>query len=262
MKYENRVVCFIDILGFREIIESTIAPDGSEIKKNLSNILLALNRISHMVRDLHLSIAKSKRITQFSDSIVISFRYREESEVFMTLISLQHLLIDLAGRHGVLLRGGISTGKLIHNENLVVGPAMIDAYTLESKVAKFPRIILDKKVLDIARKSRREGHTAREELEYVKSIISQDRDGLYYVDYLAKIYEELDEPELGYPLYLHKISKIIEEGLAHKSGDIREKYVWLRDKYNEVVIPIKKTAKTFSFEDPSAAPAYEALLVF
>ena len=49
---------------------------------------------------------------------------------------------------GILFRGGLTIGNLIHNENgTVFGQGLIEAYQLESKNAIFPRIILSDKLI-------------------------------------------------------------------------------------------------------------------
>jgi hypothetical protein len=46
--------------------------------------------------------------------------------------------------HQILIRGGIAKGKLFHVEGgPLFGPAMNRAYFLESKKAKYPRVIID-----------------------------------------------------------------------------------------------------------------------
>jgi hypothetical protein len=261
MNYENRVICFIDVLGFSELIASTVDKSGEENQKNLKQVLWALNRIKQMVKGLDLDPARSKQITQFSDSIVISFLYKEESEVFHTLLSLRYLLIDLASK-GILLRGGITSGKLIHTKDIVIGPAMINAYIMESKAANYPRIIVDDSIFEIAANYKRDMHSSEDELIHIGNLLGRDSDGIHYIDFIKGIYGELDEPELGYPLYLFEISKIIKKGIVHHNPSVRIKYSWLKEKYNEVVIPIKKNAETFNFEEPEAAEAYAALPVF
>jgi hypothetical protein len=46
--------------------------------------------------------------------------------------------------NGILVRGGIAKGQLHHTAKVVFGPALIEAYRLESQIAKFPRILLDR----------------------------------------------------------------------------------------------------------------------
>lgn len=261
MNYENRVICFIDILGFKDLVDATVDKNGSENSDKLKLLLRALNRIKQMVSSLDLDITESKRITQFSDSIVISFQYKEESEVFMTLLSLQHLILDLV-RDGILIRGGITSGKLIHTKDILVGPAMIEAYILESQAANYPRIIIDDSIFEIAARYRRKGHRVSDELESIGKLVGKDSDGMHYVEYLKEVDMEMDEPEYDYPIYLHVISQIIKKGISHRNPSVRVKYAWLKEKYNEIVIPLKESAKISDFLEPEVVDAYAALPVF
>jgi len=47
---------------------------------------------------------------------------------------------------GVFVRRGISIGPLYHDTNVVFGPALVEAYKLESRIAKFPRILVSDQV--------------------------------------------------------------------------------------------------------------------
>ena len=166
-------------------------------------------------------------VTQFSDCVVISFKYSEESEVFYTLLDIQHLLINLVYLE-MICRGDIVFGKLVHTEKMIFGPGLIDAYTLESKAANYPRIILDESVLDVAASYHAHHHTPELELDSVKSILGRDTDGMYYIDYFASAQSELDDPELDFPEYLEKLSKIITKGVNSSKPDIKVKYNWLK----------------------------------
>ena len=45
--------------------------------------------------------------------------------------------------NGFLLRGGITIGSIVHDEESAFGPGLNRAYQLESQIAKFPRFVLD-----------------------------------------------------------------------------------------------------------------------
>src|SRR5579872_2892531 len=57
---------------------------------------------------------------------------------------LQRGLLSL----GIRTRGGICRGSIFHNSNFVFGEAMVRAYRLESKVAVFPRAVIDDEIVD------------------------------------------------------------------------------------------------------------------
>lgn len=239
MTYENRVVCFIDILGFSSMVSKTLNSDDTYNDEQISHIYEALE----CIRDT-LDIDEENQdtvVTQFSDSVVISFCSDEESQVFNTLLDIQHVLIRLIYR-GILCRGGVAIGAVVHNDKYLFGPAMIDAYTLESKAANYPRVILSEEIIKLAGQSKSQAHTEEEEMQYVMSLLQKDSDGMYFIDYIGKsAQQELDEPALDYPIYLSEIANILATGINSKRPDIQVKYSWLKERYNEVLEPIRAT---------------------
>ena len=48
---------------------------------------------------------------------------------------------------GLFVRGGVSVGEFYINEDIVFGPALLDAHNTESNLACYPRIVLDDKTV-------------------------------------------------------------------------------------------------------------------
>jgi hypothetical protein len=44
------------------------------------------------------------------------------------------------------IRGATSKGKLHHDQSVIFGPALLDAYGIETSIAKYPRIVLSRGV--------------------------------------------------------------------------------------------------------------------
>lgn len=133
--YEKRIVAFVDILGFKTIIEDSIC-DTSLRRK-----VLEATEIIHSRREGRIV---GTQVTTFSDSAVISYPLNMRNALFHTIIDIIHLQLEL-GNKGIMLRGGIAIGDVYHDDDIVFGPAMNEAYFLESKVAKFPRVVIRKK---------------------------------------------------------------------------------------------------------------------
>ena len=74
---------------------------------------------------------------------------------------------------GWLLRGGISIGQLFIDDVTVWGDALLKAYYLEDKIANYPRIIIDKNVVD-------EIINDMQLNEYLR----QDFDNIYFLNFL------------------------------------------------------------------------------
>lgn len=253
MNYENRVTAYIDILGFKDLLSETIGPKGEEYPDKIDDILSAYQTIrevldlDHVETIFRKSVSKnSKQITTFSDCIVISFLAKEKSEIFYTLLDIQYMIMRLVYK-GILCRDAVTYGKLIHNETALFGPALVEAYILESKAALYPRVILHKNIIDLAGEANSFQNSSEEEKAYVESLLEKDSDGMYYIDYFSKAQSELDDPEYDFPDYIEKIGSKIRKGLMGSSNiyksDIKVKYRWMKERYKIIIslIVLKKT---------------------
>lgn len=227
IEYQKRIVCFLDILGFAKIIQESVHT-SAEIKASALN---KLNIIYDMYEQFK-RLADNFEITQFSDSIVVSMPYDTIDGAFYFVIKLQYLLIDLAANN-ILCRGGILIGELYHQQSTVCGPALVDAYMLESKIANYPRVIVGPNIIKIAKTFKGNQNTDKHIEEHFSKLLSFDSDGYYYIEYLD-VRTELDDLSM-YPVYLNTIHSMVEEGLGSKDITIRAKYTWLGLKYNNLI---------------------------
>lgn len=248
MNYENRVLCFVDILGFRSQIQQTLDKEGKDVGSSIGNIADAILEIRELLDIDRPEENRGRAVTQFSDSIVISFPINATSEVFWTLNELLAIQINLVFR-GMLCRGAVVEGKAIHSDKMVFGPALVEAYELESKAALFPRIILGDSLLEVAKSAHAHHHSAREEVKSIKSMLKRDSDGMWYIDYVTSAQGELDDPDFGYPSYLNQLSDIVTSGMKSKDIPVRLKYQWIREKLAPHIASIKSSLGNISEGD-------------
>jgi hypothetical protein len=232
MKYNEKIICYIDILDFRKHIENTIAKDQSDNEEEIEKIANALESMKCHSAQSQGPIPTTRHITQFSDSIVISFDCKDNNSVFNTLVDIQLLLIDLVFR-GFLCRGGVSLGKIVHKDGMVFGPGMIDAYTLESKAANYPRIIIGQDILKSGNFFVSEDPLWDMEKTNPTGPIGQDSDGMYYINYFSPDLIYFNKPEYSFYDYMSKLKQIIETGLRSNKKDIFVKYNWLKQRFNK-----------------------------
>jgi hypothetical protein len=244
MKYEQRIVAFIDILGFKALLNDTLDSKGNDNEQAINAVVSAFEAI----RDiwdldkksdyLNTKSSESKKVSIFSDCLVVSFEIDQPSEVFFTLIEIKWLIMRLLSRK-ILCRGAVSLGKFIHTDHYLFGPALVEAYILESKAAIYPRVILDNTVIDAGANNRGFNHSFSQEKKYVQSLLEQDSDGMYYIDYFFKAQSELDDPEYDFPEYIDNLAQVIRKGLMgsshHSKAEFRVKYSWMRERYNHMV---------------------------
>ena len=248
MNYENRIVAFIDILGFKELLDKTVDKEDNDVEEYINAINDAY-KIIRNVWELDADVAKpdtlskqiekenrkkKKIVTIFSDTIVVSFLQSAPSEIFFTLIEIKWVIMNLVNK-GILCRGALAYGKLIHSDKMIFGPALVEAYISESKAALYPRVIVSHELIQLAGNYSANNHTPEEEIEYVKDLLKKDTDGMYYIDYFLGAQSELEDPEYDFPVYLTKMGELVRKGIRSNRPDVKIKYMWMREKINEVI---------------------------
>ncbi|NKM69384.1 hypothetical protein [Rhizobium laguerreae] len=226
--YENRLILFIDFLGFQEHVDRTVAEASF-----LDRLVEALAHLREV--GMEQEVFPSQQMTHFSDSVVLSFRIEERSAVFWMLTQIRLAIIRLAG-NGFLVRGAVTVGPLFHTPEALVGPAMVTAYHMESRVAVYPRVIIDPTIIQVAREHRSTIHHADEEERYVRGGVSMAADGQLWIDYISyKSYLNAGADPDGYPSYLERLGRLIRTGLLHVSVDVARKFVWLQPYYSSQI---------------------------
>lgn len=229
-EYEDRIVVFIDILGFSSMVKITDNDNSKSAgKKNeaiatLVNLTEALNFIKNEVKKLKSLNLPTIRLSQFSDSLVISSK-EKSNEILFIFNFLKLLQVQLLSKYEILIRGGVVKGKLIHDEQILVGPAMVDAYNLESKCANSPRIVVMPSVRNIYDNERKKSG-----IEKKYSVLKQDYDGMFYIDYFNNLESKFVESEVE---YINKIEKIINMNSKRRDVTIKVKYYWMSSKLEE-----------------------------
>lgn len=134
IEYKKRLVAFIDVLGFKNLVLST---DLAPIEKYYGFLLSTFAEGAYKRKLDYLLI---------SDSIVIFCDDTKEN--LFTLIRFAGLLQSGLLTEGIIVRGAISRGDLFvdKEKNIIVGPGLVNSYSLES-AAKYPRIIVDRRVI-------------------------------------------------------------------------------------------------------------------
>ena len=202
-EYDERYCAFVDILGFRQLLAGLPKPyDPTSGKivftigepQELSLIALkgVLERIHTPQSDDDMAIAQSDfRAQSISDAVAISTA-RNAYGLSQLFFSLESLCLDLL-YEGLFVRGAIVKGPLYHDGKMVFGPALSDAYELESRTVRFPRIMVSREVAFDAERFEREG-------------------------FKDDFFERIKQAEDG-PLFLHVLRQMeIELAVASRKG--------------------------------------------
>lgn len=159
--YEKRLVAYLDVLGFKELIKNSV-PDSEALFRNIkvlldcfvvgnrgnfSSIVATKNGSSEeMVERIRNEICT----TGFSDCIVISAEFNNAGASSFIEKTIQ--LCSIAAALGFFVRGGICHGNLYHKQEIVFGPAFIEAYEIEQKRAEYYRVFINTKTVDEIKK--------------------------------------------------------------------------------------------------------------
>lgn len=251
-RYEERLILFLDFLGFKELVDRSTHEPGF-----LRQLVAAMDVIAGIGADLG-DIFRSQQVTQFSDSVVVSYAVTERSAVFQLLNEIAIAVVRLAER-GFLVRGAVTVGSLYHTQHRLVGPAMNAAYGLESKVAVNPRVLIDEKVLQVARRARSRQHSAREEEAYARHFMTRDADGRFYFDYVSwnSVVDVTGGDNDGYDRYLGALGRLIRDGLRHDEPAVQAKFLWLHRQYAASLKLFRKMAENhpYRLENPELCEA-------
>ena len=82
--------------------------------------------------------------------------------------------------NGIVVRGGISFGNDYSDESLIFSMALVKAYTLESKKAIYPRIVIDNDLIDIVKRSLEV--PSKLILDILNNSILYDQEGIHFIN--------------------------------------------------------------------------------
>lgn len=234
--YKKSILTFIDILGFGSLVENEADPG------KIAEILSLLSASSKPDEETA-KIFEIDYLT-FSDSTVRSLHINSETNkkyhggiLFHELNELVHAQANMVDK-GQFIRGGITIGDIFIDGATVFGPAIVRAYRLESEFAVFPRIVIDPAVFEEFESSellRNQKHSMEEERKFISNLVRRDLDGLYFVDYMKGMLQDLDEGEEPDYLLTHK-HRIVDAAKAHKGfNKVAAKLLWMATYHNSVI---------------------------
>lgn len=247
MNYQDRLIVFIDILGFKNIIKKTTNADGTDVPSEIDHIYSVYKLIKSVLSIDVKTDNSDSDITIFSDTIVITFVIETGKNIlFNHLLRITNITVNLISK-GILCRGSIVRGKVIHNNDIIFGPGLVEAYLYESKAALYPRIIVSPEIINYAAEY---GTYAQEKEKRVLSqFLAYDTDGMYYINYISPNGTQMKYENR--PEYFKMLYKLISSNINNNlPPDVRIKYLWLKDKYNK---------KIESLHSPETASFFEKL---
>lgn len=129
-------IALIDVLAYRSRLEKDQKNGTHEFKDDLTQALSSCHDINTEVYGMQ----------AISDTIIMSCTDHNKFKDF--LITLTKIYLAFL-RRKIFIRGGVSYGKHFRNNNVTYSHALAAAYELESMKAIYPRIMIDKNIIDM-----------------------------------------------------------------------------------------------------------------
>jgi len=217
VRCRRSIISYLDILGFRDLIENRSAGEISQI----------LRILAESVEPSSLFKNEKIQFTKFSDTVI---RSTPESKHYLRnflfeLRSILHSQIALIPR-GITVRGAVTIGEIVQSWKVVYGRGVVRAYELGSMEDSPPRIVIDNDALSSVRPA-----IERDNLTGELNGLIRTEGSITYLDYLSACEDELNAPEQEYSMFLRHHRDLIRSGLkkhAPRPGVFR-KYEWLKD---------------------------------
>jgi len=241
IEYTDRLVAFVDILGFKNLIN---AKDVDVIK-----IIKKLDDNFGEIEEAYGDDFSLLSVRKFSDCMCVSCELSDEGirQMLVALAFYQALSsMSFSTLGGIFFRGAITIGKHFESSHMIFSKGLVDAYHFEKDRAKYPRILIDDKVDDRI-KTVIDPHLRN----ILCKLVARSPDTVRFLDYL-QITIDISLEERENVFRLHKKS-ILSQIAANDDRKILEKYMWLSDYHNE------KLQRSFNILKDQDSKAYENL---
>jgi hypothetical protein len=145
MEFKNKIIGFIDVLGFKNMVkaaengEGMLLPELMEVLKMLgspeSKKTFGMYGPTICPQSMHLKRDLDFKVTQISDCVIVSSEV-SAAGVINLISHCWGAVIKLLPK-GVMCRGYIAQGSVYHTDTQIIGSGYQEAYAKESQVSAF-----------------------------------------------------------------------------------------------------------------------------
>ncbi len=223
-EYVEYYIAFLDILGFKDIINKKSFNEVNKIFDNLliikQDIMNSSSIFNEFLNERGLgNLFDNIVLNIMSDSIIIAIPARHMNSLAFVTEYCRRVQASFI-KDGILIRGAITKGEFYSKNEIMFGKGLIEAYLLQENEAIYPRIIMTKK-LAYDYIERVGTHTT----VYIQDFLVNDSDDYLFVNYL--FYENID---------YEKLACYIKDRLdSETNGRVRQKYLWLKNYFNGAI---------------------------
>ncbi len=218
---DERIVAYVDILGFKNLLDS--------FDESLAKIRKAFDETINRT----LKFAKSPELEEssvrvFSDCIYVSGPRR--SEVLSFLVAVLGSIQQMLALHGVFVRGGIASGRHFESEDILFSVGLQHAYKLETE-AVYPRIIIDESLKEFIDEKLMQG--VKSELRFR---VLRAPDDFLFIDYLGAVLNECFEDFTIIAVIADHRAQVLDQvEKFERNTRILNKYRWVADYHNYII---------------------------
>lgn len=231
--YDEALVTYMDILGFRDLVQTETA---GHISRTIRLVRDALKPDRDSARVFEMTYQSFSDLTVVSIPILTSANLRFRPGVLHSQITrVADAQVQLLWE-GIAIRGGITFGSIVRSYGQLFGPALIRAYELESKKAKYPRIVVDDVIFrELERNPALTKGGEDSDRDQVRLLLRRDEDGCWFIDYLYAFSLTFYRRKFRQFLRWHR--NLIVDRLQEfkREENILEKYDWLAKYHNRAV---------------------------
>lgn len=231
--YTVSYVAFLDILGMKNLVRQDYG-----VLRDVFNVVESAkefySKINLPTGDTFISQSQVK-MTIMSDAIVLSIDSSVEN-AFSKIAGLSSYLIQNLIKtppHPIFIRGAITKGEIFQEENIVFGPALVEAYMLETEIASSMRCVISDSL-----------NTDETFISYAatstNALYQDPNDGKYFIKFarvdnfdilLTCADNVLNSNNSTYIKRIHDWLKHLLKNLLkpNQSASIKMKYRWLAD---------------------------------
>ena len=232
------IVCYADILGFRDMTERALEFDNGEAF--LQRIKRSLSKAYDQVRDFSTlsGVEPFLDMKVFTDNIVVSYSLRDprgdlgEPELGSLLMLFGHVQSSLAA-DGFFLRGAITVGQHYQDQDIAYGNALLEAVDLD-KPGKPPRLVIGPS-LERRISTQLSWYGDKLWAPHYRRLLEDPSDGNLFVNYLGMAFAYYADGPIDYRL-LAAHGREVRRGLREHGSkpSVRLKYEWLAAYHNFV----------------------------
>lgn len=230
--YEINIIAFLDILGFKNLINTK---DFDKIKEIFRVIIsdkeagIALFRATEgdVSLERYNAVLEATKIHLMSDSIIVAApnKCKEALAVVIDICCcIQESLYEF--EFPIFLRGAIARGEFFSDDNVFFGKGLVDAYVAQESYAVYPRIIISAEIV--------EDMIVSVENDYRG--LPVDKDGYYHIDTLERYFHcDTKEGLLNSARFLKMKNCVQGQLKGYEDSRIREKYIWLQKELDRIL---------------------------